>query len=389
MRRFAMLGALIDACMTTMSVPAEALHSWLGFNQVRSLRWAHLRALLERYDTPEAAWRAPQSALHEAGLPKPTLEALLQVRQSYDAAPALRHLARLGVRLLPITDPDYPPLLRQIADPPLLLYVRGTFQACDQNALAVVGTRSATEYGKRMTAHLVEPLARQGVTIISGLAYGIDSAAHQAALRAGGRTIAVLPCSIDRLYPSAQGALAAQIIANGCLISEFPLGTRAERHNFPQRNRIISGLAYGVLIVEASEKSGALITADYALEQGREVFAVPGSALSPASSGTNALIRNGATLTTSAADILEVLAPNAAEALKMAPSQALDYTPEGPDEARILELLKGEQAQHIDAIVRLSGLSVSRVSAVLTVLEVKGVICQSSAGYYSLALRSK
>lgn len=187
-----------------MGVSAEALHGWLGFNQVRGVRWQHVSALIERYGAIEAAWRAPFSALSALGIPKPALEALLQVRQRYDAAADLRHLKQLGARLLPITAPDYPPLLRQIPDPPFLLYVRGELQAADHNALAVVGTRSATEYGKRMTAHLVEPLARQAVTIVSGLAHGIDSYAHQAALRAGGRTIAVLPCGIDRLYPADQ-----------------------------------------------------------------------------------------------------------------------------------------------------------------------------------------
>jgi DNA protecting protein DprA len=367
-------------------VSAEAFHGWLGFNQVRSLRWAHLRALLERYQTLEAAWRAPADALRKAGLSEQAREALLRVRKTYDAESALRQLKRLGVRLLPITEPDYPPLLRQIADPPPLLYVRGALQPADQNALAVVGTRGATEYGKRMTAHIVEPLASHGVTIISGLAHGIDSSAHQAALRVGGRTIAVLPCSIDRLYPVDQGALAAQIMANGCLISEFPLGTKAERHNFPQRNRVISGLAYGVLVVEAAEKSGALITVDCALEQGREVFAVPGNALSPASSGTNALIRSGATLTTSAADILQVLAPSVPIAIKPSQVQPVRYTPESDDEACVLRHLRADQAQHIDEIVRQSGLAASRVGAVLTVLEVKGIVCQTSAQYYSLVM---
>jgi DNA processing protein len=370
---------------------AEALHSWLGFNQVRGVRWAHVRALLERYGSPEAAWRAPQSALREVGVHKQAIERLLQVRQTYDAESALRHLRQLGVRLLPIDDPDYPPLLRQIDDPPILLYVRGSLEKADQNALAVVGTRSATEYGKHMTAHIVEPLAQHGVTIISGLAHGIDTVAHQAALRAKGRTIAVLPCGIDRLYPPDQGALAAQIMAHGCLISEFPLGTKADRHNFPQRNRIISGMAYGVLVIEASEKSGALITVDCALEQGREVFAVPGNALSPVSSGTNALIRNGATLTTSAADILEVLAPNAARSLT-APvrlPKPMLYEPENADEARVLDCLRVGEAQHIDEIVRHSGLAASRVGAVLTVLEVKGVVCQTGAQCYSLALAAQ
>lgn len=368
---------------------AEALHSWLGFNQVRGVRWTHLSALLERYQTPEAAWRAPLEALLQAGLPKQTCEALVRVRQTYDSAPVLRRLKQLGVRLLPITEPDYPPLLRQIPDPPPLLYVRGTFQAADHNALAVVGTRSATEYGKRMTARIVEPLASYGVTIVSGMAHGIDSLAHQAALRVGGRTIAVLPCGIDRLYPTDQGALAAQIMKNGCLISEFPLGTKAERYNFPQRNRVISGMAHGVLVVEAAEKSGALITVDCALEQGREVFAVPGNALSPASGGTNALIRSGATLTTNAADILQVLAPNASIVAPAHSAQPTRYAPENEDEACVLRHMRADRAQHIDEIVRQSGMATSRVGAILTILEIKGVICQTSAQYYSLVAAVK
>lgn len=373
-------------------MPAEVLQSWLGFNQVRGIRWLHISTLLERFGAIEAAWRAPREAFRNAGIPSQSLEALLHVRQSYDAAADLRALDHLNVQLLPITAPDYPPLLRQIADPPPLLYVRGSLQAADQNALGVVGTRTATEYGKRITAHIVEPLAARGVTIISGLAHGIDTLAHQAALRVGGRTIAVLPCGVDRLYPPDNGALAAQIMAHGCLISEFPLRTKADRHNFPQRNRIISGMAHGVLIVEAGEKSGALTTVDCALEQGREVFAVPGNALSPASSGTNALIRNGATLTTSASDILDVLAQQVALSTPLPTANAaarpmqVQYTPANAQEAAVLRCLSIEEALHIDDIVRHSGLAASNVGAVLTVLEVKGIVCQAGAQYYSLAL---
>lgn len=378
--------------MKVMGVSAEALHGWLGFNRVRGVRWEHVRALIEHYGSIEAAWAQLQSLPREVKLSKPTLEVLLRERQIYDPEADLRRVQRLGVRLLPITAPDYPPLLRQISDPPILLYVRGTLQAADHNALAVVGTRGATEYGKQMTAHIVEPLARYGLTIVSGLAHGIDAAAHQAALRAGGRTIAVLPCGIDRLFPADQSELAKRIAANGGLISEFPLGTKAERHNFRQRNRVVSGLAHGVLIVEAGEQSGALSTVDYALEQGREIFAVPGNALSPASSGTNMLIRNGATLTTNAADILEVLMPGTARSLPVAPAhphKPAAYKPANADEARVLRCLQADQAQHIDEIVRRSGLAASQVSAVLTILEVKGIVCQKGAQCYSLALTAQ
>lgn len=378
--------------MKAVNLPAETLQSWLGFNQVRGIRWLHISALLAHFGDIEAAWRAPREVFRSAGIPSQSVEALLHIRQTYNAEADLRALDQLHVQLLPITAPDYPPLLRQIADPPPLLYVRGSLQAADQNALGVVGTRNTTEYGKRMTTHIVEPLAARGVIIISGLAHGIDTLAHQSALRVGGRTIAILPCGVDRLYPSDNGALAAQIVAQGCLISEFPLGTKADRHNFPQRNRLISGMAHGVLIVEAGEKSGALITVDCALEQGREVFAVPGNALSPASNGTNALIRNGATLTTTASDILEVLAqqvalsaplPTAPAAMRPSPVQ---YTPADAQEAAVLRCLGIEQALHIDEIVRHSGLAASHVGAVLTVLEVKGIVCQTGAQCYSLAL---
>ncbi len=378
--------------MKAVNLPAEALQSWLGFNQVRGIRWLHLRALLERFGGIEAAWRAPREAFRNAGIPSQSVEALLHVRQSYDAAADLRALDDLNVQLLPITAPDYPPLLRQITDPPPLLYMRGSLQAADQNALGVVGTRNATDYGKRMTAYIVEPLAARGVTIISGMAHGIDTLAHQAALRVGGRTIAVLPCGVDRLYPPESGVLAAQIMAQGCLISEFPLRTKADRHNFPQRNRIISGMAHGVLIVEAGAKSGALITVDCALEQGREVFAVPGNALSPASNGTNALIRAGATLTTSASDIWEGLAQQVALSAPLPTASAaprpmqVPYVPADAQEAAVLRCLGIEQALHIDEIVRHSGLAASHVSAVLTVLEVKGIVCQTGVQCYSLAL---
>jgi DNA processing protein len=289
------------------------------------------------------------------------------------------------------------------------LYVRGELTEIDQLAVAVVGTRTATTYGKAMATQIAGDLAAQGITVVSGLAQGIDTTAHQAALRAGGRTFAILPCGIDKWYPPENRALAEQIATSGqgALITEYPLGEPPTRFNFPPRNRIISGLSLGVVVVEAAAKSGALLTAEHALRQGREVFAVPGNASSPASEGANGLLREGARLVTSAKDVLhEVIrdpglqvlrpkktarpqpkptmpAPNSPDVAATDP-QPPRYTPENDVEAHILGVLAGA-AWHLDEIVVASGLSVAQVSAALTLLELKGAVGQRGPLVYALA----
>lgn len=352
---------------------------YLGFNLTPGIGPARLGRLIELFGSVKAAWEAPTGNLIAVGLEAKSIEALLATRARLDLDAELARAEQLGVRLLCIEDEAYPMLLRQIPQPPPLLYVRGTLANTDDWALAVVGTRGPTDYGKEVTRRLVTELASAGVTIISGLALGIDARAHQAALEANGRTIAVLACGVDVPYPETNRALAERITASGALVSEFPLGLAPIPNNFPARNRLISGLARGTLVVEAGEPSGALITVEFALEQGREVFAVPGPIHSSKSAGTNKLIRNGAALVSSAADILQDLNWTAATAQQEA-RQAL---PEDPIEAALLGLI-GYEPRHIDELGREAGFAAPAASAALAMLELKGFIRQAGPMQYVL-----
>src|SRR5512136_1948171 len=270
------------------------LRYWIGFSRVMGIGPAKLRALLDHFGDLETAWRAGSSDLREAGLDRRTLEYLLAARPGMDLDAEVAKVSRLGAKIVTWDDGDYAPQLKSIAAPPPVLYVKGAFAPADQWAIAVVGTRRATAYGREVTRSLVSDLARSGVTIVSGLARGIDAAAHEAALEAGGRTLAVLGHGIDYIYPPEHRKLAEQIVERGALVTDYPVGTAPEGKNFPPRNRIISGLSLGVLVVEGDKPSGARITADFALEQGRDVFAVPGNILQHSSRLPNMLIQEGA-----------------------------------------------------------------------------------------------
>jgi DNA processing protein len=268
-------------------------------------------------------------------------------------------------------------LLAEIYDPPPVLYVRGELDPADVPLLSIVGTRGATAYGRMAAERLAVGVAQAGVTVVSGMAYGIDAAAHRGALDAGGRTIAVLGSGLDRIYPSQHTRLAQQIIQQGALITEFPLGTKPDARNFPQRNRIVSGLSFGTLVVEAGERSGALGTAAYAAEQGRDVMAVPGSIYSPASQGTNRLIRDGAIPITGVEDILLELEPQRG----MRPMAAERIVPADDTERALLAIL-GDEPLHIDEIARAVSLPMSVVSSGLAIMELKGMARQSGGMNY-------
>jgi DNA processing protein len=289
----------------------------------------------------------------------------------------------LGIRLVSRDDPSYPPLLAQTAHPPFLLYVRGTLTDNDRWALAVVGTRQASTYGKDVTRKLVTGLVAAGVTIVSGLALGIDAVAHNAALAAGGRTLAVLGSGVDQIYPQSNYQLGSTIPQQGALVSEYAIGTLPTATNFPPRNRLISGLSLGVLVVEAAPKSGALITAQFAGEQGRDVFAVPGNIFSPRSEGTHRLLKDGAMLVTCVDDILDAL--NLQSAVVQQEMSAI--MPETPTEAALLALVEDEP-QHIDELRRQSGLNMPEVSSTLALLELKGLVRQVAGMQYVLARES-
>lgn len=343
---------------------------YLGFNLVPGMGPVRLARLIERCGTVADAWNhATPDDLAAAGVDAKTSAAVVHARRTYNLDDELERLFQAHITLLSLESPDYPRLLAQIPHPPPLLYVRGSLSNADDWALAVVGTRSPTSYGKEATRHLVAPLAQGGVTIVSGLAMGIDTVAHTTALEAGGRTIAVLGCGVDVAYPERNRKLAAQIIEQGALVSEYPMQTRPNAANFPPRNRIISGLSLGTLIVEAGERSGALITKEFALDQGRDVFVVPGSIFSQKSKGVHGLLRDGAALATCADDVLQTLNLTT---LSVQQEMILEM-PGDPTEAALLEHLTREP-QHIDALCRTSGMPTSLVSSTLALLELKGYV---------------
>ncbi len=353
---------------------------YLGFNRVNGIGPARLDRLIEWCGSIEAAWRASAAELAAAGLEAKLIEALIETRRTIDLDREVERLVRAGITLIDRENPAYPPSLRHIPSPPPLIYVRGALSDVDAWSVAVVGTRQPTSYGREVTRRLTTGLVESGVTIVSGLALGIDSIAHTAALDAGGRTLAVLPCGVDIVYPERHEHLARRIASSGALISEFPPGTRPTPQLFPVRNRLISGLARGVLVVEAGAKSGALITVEYALEQGRDVFAVPGPIFSPRSEGTNQLIRTGAGLVTCAGDILEALNMSVAASQQ----EVRTALPDDPVEMAVLALV-GYEPLHIDDLQRRTSMTVHEVSAALAVLELKGFVRQSAPMCYVLA----
>ncbi len=343
---------------------------WLGFSLVSGIGPRRIRNLLNWFGDLQPAWQATERQLRQAGLESQPCANLLRLRAHLDLDAAVAKVEKAGAWLLTLADETYPPLLKTLPDAPVVLYVKGTLLPPDQNALSVVGTRKATHYGMEAAYRLSGALARQGVTIVSGLAHGIDTSAHRGAVEAGGRTIAVLGSGIDQIYPADNRELAQAIEQNGALLSEFPLGTAPEGRNFPRRNRIISGIALGVLVIEAPEGSGALITADMAAEQGRDVFAVPGNIFSQASRGANRLIQEGAKLVISEADILNELQITYTrfEAKTIAEAAA----PANDVEKQILNCLSADPL-HVDDLARTCGLPIAQVTGTLTILELKGL----------------
>ncbi len=359
------------------------LRYWLGFNKVPGIGAKRLRALLDVFGDIQSAWNAPAAELIDAGLDRRSLTNLLKIRAELDLAAELQRVQDAGITVLTWEDDDYPANLRQIDAPPPVLFVRGDLLVEDEWAVAIVGTRRATVYGREVALRLGSALAQAGVTIVSGLARGIDAVAHDAALQSGGRTLAVMGNGLDTVYPAEHRNLAKRIAAHGAVLSEYALGVRPEARNFPARNRIISGLSHGIIVVEGRWSSGAVITAKIALEQGREVFAVPGSILSPSSEGPNRLLKEGATPALSVDDVLESL--NLTQvAQQLDARQAL---PADPVEARILDMLSAEP-RHIDEIRREAEMAVNDVSSTLALMELKGMVRQVGGMQYVVARES-
>lgn len=353
---------------------------WIGFNLVKGIGPVKVRRLVDHFGDLEAAWRASLAALAAAGLDRRSIENLHQVRAGRALDDALLQIERLGVQVLTWDDDDYPRNLRVIAQPPPVLYFWGTLTPGDEWAVAVVGTRHGTPYGREAARELSAALAANGVTVVSGLARGVDAIAHKAALDAGGRTLAVLGSGIDQLYPPEHAPLAEAIARSGAVISDYALGTPPDSVNFPPRNRIISGLSKGVLVIEAGEGSGALITSDFAAEQGRDVFAVPGSIFQRAAQGTNRLIQQGAKLVNSAADVLEELNLTAVNEHRAARTGL----PADATEQRLLACLTADPV-HIDEIGAQAGLPISQVSGALALMELKGLVRQVGGMHYVVA----
>ncbi len=362
---------------------AEATSYWIAFNRVLGIGPVNLRLLITYFqDDLAAAWRADGRELARAGLHQKTIDAFLAQRAKIEPESEMDRLEEARVSVLTWRDPAYPALLREIDAAPPVLYLKGKLTEADQFALAVVGTRNSDNYGQQVTERLVTELARGQVTVVSGLALGIDAIAHTAALEAGGRTIAVLACGLDIIYPAKNAKLARRIVESGqgALLSEFPLGVQPESGNFPARNRVISGISQGVLVVEAGEKSGALITASFALKQGREVFAVPGNIFSSRNVGTNRLIQDGARPVLEVKDILEALN------LFMLPQQmeVQQALPENAEERDLLTLL-GHEPVHINDLIVASNLPAPTVTATMTMLELKGLVKAVGSAQFVLA----
>lgn len=344
---------------------------WVGFNLVKGIGAVRLQALRDHFSDLAVAWQAPLDALRAAGLSPKLAERVAQVRSDMDLDKYLAQVAAQGITILTWDDDGYPARLKEIDQPPPVLYVRGALVDEDSWAVAVVGTRRVSAYGRQVTEQLATFLAQNGVTVVSGLARGVDAIAHQSALKAGGRTLAVLGCGVDRVYPPEHAQLAGKMMESGALLSDYAPGTPPDASNFPPRNRIISGLAKAVVVVEAGETSGALITAQFAVDQGREVFAVPGNILTPQSKGANRLIAQGARPMLSAHDLLDVL-----DLTRLTEQRAVRSAIPGDEtEARLVEVLSHEPL-HMDEICNLTGLPIERVSATLVMLELKGLARQ-------------
>lgn len=373
-----------------MTMNLDDLKYWIALKSVSGIGNLTFRALLDNFGSPSLIFNTPVSKL--TGINGITKKMAVAINNFSDWDKVNQNFELLNknkITVITYQDDDYPEKLKNIYDLPPFLYVRGSLMKDDIN-IAIVGSRRATTYGKYTTERISRELAQKGVTVVSGMARGIDSAAHRGALAARGRTIAVLGSGLDVIYPPENKILFAEIIENGAVISEFPMGTPPIAANFPSRNRIISGMSYGVLVVEAGEKSGSLITARLALEQGREVFAVPGSVETPASRGTNRLIKEGAKLIENAEDILEEIIPQLEKTKVL--SETLSSENESKLPAKEIELTKIEKQVadfifdkriHVDDIIAATNLSPADVLSTLMSLELKNLVTQHPGKYFS------
>ncbi len=381
--------------MTTPTIRPDEELQWLALKLIPGLGTRGAAKLLERFRTPEAVFRATRTELECAGMSGALAQSIVSGCSFEEAVAQQAKMRETGTVIVTLGDPNYPAMLREIFDPPIVLFARGRLELLQSIILGVVGTRRPTPYGLAVTERLAADLARAGLTIASGMARGIDTAAHRAALSVGGDSIAVLGCGVDIVYPSENRRLAADLVTKGLIISEFPMGSVAFPQNFPIRNRIISGMGVGVMVVEGAQYSGSAITAKLALEQGREVFAVPGNITSKASWGPNLLIKQGAKLVQDwndvavdlPAEVRRTLAKRSqnrlvAEGLNGAHETQTDFgssilASEGEVGRRLIQHLKADAATHLDALIgNLDDFTPSEVMAALFDLEMRGLVKQ-------------
>ncbi len=362
---------------------------WIALNNIPGLGPTRIKRLVDAFGSPKGAFEAPLALMLEKKLvPPASADAFRDTgRLIAEAEAQLERCRAVDVSVLIQADSDYPMYLREIFAPPPVLYVRGDLSALSGHALAVVGTRKPTRYGLNCTRALTAELCKSAV-IVSGLALGVDAAAHERCLELGGKTVAVLGCGIDRVYPPENKGIAKRVCEQGALVSEFPPGTIPESYNFPRRNRVISGIACGVIVVEAGERSGALITAAYALEQNRVVFAVPGPIDSPMSAGTFKLIKDGAVPIRSAADVFEHISAVSFTPLLAAPPQNIKSEPPPTlpeNELAVWDTLSNEP-QRVDTISEACGMDIPMLLAILLNLELKGFVTQIGGQQFRRAL---
>ncbi len=356
----------------------EDIKYWVALNRVPQLGTVRFRRLEAHFGDLARAWKAGPEELRAAGIEERPGQEIAAARSRVSPDDEMERLARAGVEALNWRHPDYPPRLKEIADPPPVLYAKGSLLPADERAVAIVGTRGPTAYGREAAARLSTDLADNGITIVSGLARGIDGVAHRAALDAGGRTIAVLANGLDNVYPREHASLFQRAQGQGAVVSEYPLGVRPDARSFPRRNRLISGMSLGTLVIEAPMQSGAAWTVRHALDQDREVFCIPGSIFSPNSQFTNRMIQEGAKLVSTYTDVLEEL--NLTVLTRQLEMPAAVES-EDSDEADLLKHLRDEPL-HIDDIRRSASLPIAAVSGTLSILELKGKVKQVGCMHY-------
>ena len=362
----------------------KSICDWIALSFVIGVGSRTAATLIDRFGSPAAVFEASVQSLEQAGLRRDTIEAIKSAEPRDKARNESEQIARLGGEALILTDDRYPALLRETYDPPIVIYCRGHFEtALSQPVVAIVGSRRCSTYGRNVAEKLSRELAERGVTVVSGLARGIDSAAHRGALEGGGLTVGVMGTGLDAVYPKENRKLAARIVEQGALITEFPLATPPVSQNFPFRNRVISGLAMGVLVVEGAERSGSLITARLAYEQGRDVFAVPGNITSAKSFGPNYLIKDGAKLVHTWRDVVEELPTEIKAPILSAErgeSRIKQVTMEevalSDSERKVLKMLNTDDAVHIDQLISKAGLGSGELMGALLKLEMMDRIRQ-------------